>query len=207
MKTNDYGKGILTNNVGSARSVMSANDEIVLKTNFEDWKQRIADIKGIDPWLYYCVEQFVKPYALDDEEIRYGITDGGNDGGADGIYFLVNQSQLVTEDAVLDAKNVSKIRLMIIQCKHSGGFKPTEIEKWIEFSDDFFDLSKPADSFGTRYNDCKNNEDVEGEILKGIRGFSGHNCGVFLHNRGQFVSGQLCRRFRTSCHRQGREAH
>ena len=39
---------------------MSANDEIVLKTNFEDWKRRIADIKGIDPWLYYCVEQFRK---------------------------------------------------------------------------------------------------------------------------------------------------
>jgi AIPR protein len=132
---------------------MSANDEIVLKANFEDWKQRIADIKGIDPWLYYCVEQFVKPYALDDEEILYGIPDGGNDGGADAIYFLVNQRQLVTEDAVLDAKNVSKIRLIIIQCKHSGGFKPTEIEKWIEFSDDFFDLSKPADSFGERYND------------------------------------------------------
>ena len=97
---------------------------------------------------------------------------------------------------------------MIIQCKHSGGFKPTEIEKWIEFSDDFFDLSKPADSFGTRYNDCKNNEVVEGKYLKVSRGFSGHICGVFLHNRGQFVSGQQCRkRFRTSCHRQGREAH
>ena len=101
MKAKDYGTGILTNNVGSVRSVMSANDEIVLKANFEDWKQRIADIKGIDPWLYYCVEQFVKPYALDDEEILYGITDGGNDGGADAIYFLVNQRQLVTEDAVL----------------------------------------------------------------------------------------------------------
>ena len=132
---------------------MSANDEIVLKANFEDWKQRIADVKGVDPWLYYCVEQFVKPYALDDEELLSGITDGGNDGGTDAIYFLVNQSQLVPEDAVLDAKNVSKIRLIIIQCKRSGGYKPTELDKWIEFSDDFFDLSKPADGFGTRYND------------------------------------------------------
>jgi hypothetical protein len=132
---------------------MSANDAIVLKANFEDWKQRMADINGLDPWLYYCVEQFVKPYALDDEEIQYGITDGGNDGGADAIYFLVNQRQLVTEDAILDAKNVSKIQLIIIQCKTSGGFKPTEIEKWLEFSDDFLDLSKPANSFGARYND------------------------------------------------------
>jgi hypothetical protein len=107
---------------------MSANDAIVLKAHFEDWKQRIEDIKGFDPWLYYCVEQFVKPYALDDEELQYGITDKGNDGGADATYFLLNQQLLVTEDTILDAKNVSKIRLVIIQCKHSGGFKPTEIE-------------------------------------------------------------------------------
>jgi AIPR protein len=135
------------------RGNMSANDAIVLKANFGDWKQRLADISVPDPWLYYCVEQFVKPYALDDEEIQYGITDGGNDGGADAIYFLVNQRQLVAEDTVLDPKNVSKIRLLIIQCKTSGGFKPTEIEKWLEFVDDFLDLSKPADSFGIRYNE------------------------------------------------------
>ena len=93
---------------------MSANDAIVLKANFEDWKQRIADIKGVDPCLYYCAEQFVKQFTLDDEEIQYAITDGGNDGGADAIYFMVNQRQLVTEDTALDAKNVSKIRLVII---------------------------------------------------------------------------------------------
>ncbi|MBI1867585.1 MAG: AIPR family protein [Methylocystis sp.] len=131
---------------------MSANDAIVLKANFEDWKQRIDDISGVDAWLYYCVEQFVKTYALDDEEIMYGLTDGGNDGGADAIYFLVNQRQLVLEDSVLDAKNVSKVKLIIIQCKKSGGFKPTEIEKWLELTDDFLALSKPADSFGARYN-------------------------------------------------------
>lgn len=131
---------------------MATNDAIVLKANFEDWKQRVTDLKGIQPWLYYGVEQFVKPYALDDEEIRYGITDSGNDGGADAIYFLVNQRQPVKEDTVLEPKNVSKVRLIIFQSKQSGGFKPTEIEKWIELTGDFLDLSKPADSFGARYN-------------------------------------------------------
>ena len=66
---------------------MSANDVVVLKANFNDWKQRAAGLRGIDPWLYYTVEQFIKPYALDDDEIEYGITDGSNDGGADAIYF------------------------------------------------------------------------------------------------------------------------
>lgn len=131
---------------------MPSNDAIVLKANFEDWKQRANNLKGIQPWLYYCVEQFLKPFALDDDEIRYGITDGGNDGGADAIYFLVNQRQPVAEDTILESKSVSKIRLIIIQSKESGGFKPTEIEKWIQLADDFFDLSKPANGFGVRYN-------------------------------------------------------
>jgi hypothetical protein len=149
--TKDYGVTVRPpTNVGDpvarGENVMSANDAIVLKANFEDWKQqRTVELQGLDPWLYYCVEQFVKPYALDDEDIQYGITDGHNDGGADAIYFLVNQRQLVTEDITLDPKSVSKLRLLIIQCKHSGGFKPTEIDKWIEFSDDFFDLSQAAD--------------------------------------------------------------
>jgi hypothetical protein len=132
---------------------MSKNDAIVLQANFDEWKQRAVDLKGIQPWLYYGVEQFLKSFALDDEEIRYGITDGGNDGGADAIYILVNQRQPVEEDTVLEPKNVSKIRLIIIQSKESGGFKPTEIDKWIELTDDFLDLSKSATSFGTRYND------------------------------------------------------
>lgn len=70
MNMKDYGINTQppTNDVGFMGGGMSANDEIVLKANFEDWKQRIADVKGVDPWLYYCVEQFVKPYALDDEE-------------------------------------------------------------------------------------------------------------------------------------------
>ncbi len=66
---------------------MSANDAILLKAHFESWTKRADDLPNIGPSLYYCVEQLVKPYALDDEEIRFGITDGGNDGGADAIFF------------------------------------------------------------------------------------------------------------------------
>ncbi len=122
---------------------MSKNDAIVLKAHFEDWRaQRAADLQGVDP--YYCVEQFVKPYMLDDEEIESGLTDGGNDGGTDAIYFIVNQRQLVAEDTELDLKGVSLILLIFIQVKQSGGFKPTEIEKFIETTDDFFDLSKAS---------------------------------------------------------------
>jgi hypothetical protein len=63
---------------------MSQNDVIVLNANFATWQQRATGVK-VDPWLYYCIEQFVKQYGLSDEEIQYGITDGGSDGGADAI--------------------------------------------------------------------------------------------------------------------------
>lgn len=131
---------------------MSKNDAIVLKANFEEWKGGAGDLAGTDPWLYYCLEQFLKPYVLDDDEIRFGITEGGGDGGADGVYILVNQGQLVTDDNNIDTKSVSKVRVIFLQTKHSGGIKPTEIEKWLALTDDFFDLSKEPSSFGTRYN-------------------------------------------------------
>lgn len=132
---------------------MAANDKIVLNANFAEWRSVRADGLDDDPWLYYCLEQFLKPYALDDEETEYGITEGGGDGGADGVYFLVNHRHLVTEETSLDADNVSKIKLIIFQIKRSGGFKPTEIEKWLLFTEDFLDLSKDPDKFGKRYNE------------------------------------------------------
>ncbi len=134
---------------------MSQNDAIVLRANFEAWKGKEGRGDGLtdcSPWLYYCLEQFVKPYMLDDGEIKSGITDGSNDGGADAIYFLVNQRQLVTDITQFKSGSVSKVRVLFIQVKEHGGFQPTEVEKFLELTGDFFDLSKPADSFGERYN-------------------------------------------------------
>ena len=130
---------------------MSANDAIVLKANFEDWRANAGDLGKIDPWLYYCIEQFMKPYSLDDDEVRVGIIDKGNDGGTDGLYMMVNQGQLLRDDD-FDARYVTKARIVFLQVKHSGGMKPTEIEKWLPWADDFFDLSRDPTSFGNRYN-------------------------------------------------------
>ena len=132
---------------------MSKNDEIVLQANFNHWKNEQEDgLKGLSPWLYYCVQQFVKPFMPDDDEIRDGITDGGNDGGADAIFIVANQRQILSEPSTVDDKSTTKIRVMFIQVKESGGFKPTEIEKNVQLARDFFDLSTPANSYGIRYN-------------------------------------------------------
>jgi hypothetical protein len=131
---------------------MAKNDAIVLEAHFEDWKRRTEGLGDVDPWLYYCLEQYLKSYAIDDDDLESGITDGAGDGGVDGYYFLVNNRQLVTADTDVEPKTVSSVRLLFFQVKHSGGMKPTEIEKWLETSDDFFDLSIDPNNFGTRYN-------------------------------------------------------
>ncbi|WP_445215478.1 AIPR family protein [Bradyrhizobium sp. Pa8] len=132
---------------------MATNEAIVLRTNFESWQRRADGLDAdIDPWLYYCLEQHLKSYAIDDDDLEAGITDSGHDGGIDGYYFLVNNRQVVDADSDLDPKMVSSIHLLFFQVKHSGGMRPTEIEKWLETVDDFFDLSKDPSALEHRYN-------------------------------------------------------
>ena len=132
---------------------MATNDAIVLKANFEEWKRRTDGLaEDIDPWLYYCLEQHLKSYAIDDDDLEGGITDGGGDGGIDGYYFIANNGMLVTADTPVEPKMISAVHLLFFQVKHSGGMKPTEIEKWLETSHDFFDLSTDPETYGERYN-------------------------------------------------------
>lgn len=133
---------------------MSQNDIVALEANFNNWQEdrAIGLASEINPFVYYCVEQFLKPYDVSDEEILYGITDGGNDGGIDGIYFFVN-GVLVREDTKIDTKSDKpKVNVIIFQIKSSGGFSPIEINKLDLFTDDLIDLSKPAKQFKVKYH-------------------------------------------------------
>jgi AIPR protein len=133
---------------------MPTNEAIVLKTHFDEWRSRADGLSDdVDPWVYYCIEQYLKAYPLDDEDLEDGITDGSGDGGVDGFFFIVNNGQAVNADTILDPKMVTSIHLLFLQVKQSGGMKPTEIEKWMETTKDFFNLSiQDPETFGTRYN-------------------------------------------------------
>ena len=131
---------------------MSENDLIHLEANFKNWcDERAPGLRGIDPFLYYCVEHYMKPDDLSDEEILYGITDGPNDGGVDAIYFLVNRV-LVQDDTDFDPKSTTKVHIAIIQVKNKNGFQPTEIDKLYFFTDDLLDLSRPVGGFTPKYH-------------------------------------------------------
>jgi hypothetical protein len=132
---------------------MGQNDLIHLESNFKNWSnERAQGLKGVSPFLYYCVEQFLKPFDLSDEEVLYGITDGGMDGGIDAIYILANRGQLVRDDADIDPKTISQVHLLVIQHKSNNGFSPIEINKLFFFLDDLLDLSRDVSSFSSKYH-------------------------------------------------------
>ena len=52
---------------------MSKNDELHLQANFDNWlRERGEGLSAADPFSYYCVENFLKPFDLSDEEILMG---------------------------------------------------------------------------------------------------------------------------------------
>jgi hypothetical protein len=131
---------------------MGANDVIALRSNFEMWQSdRMPGLTGVDPFEYYCVDQFLKPFAVSDDELLAGLVGGAQDGGVDAIYFFVNR-KAVQEDSILDPKAACRVNLVILQVKQNQGFSPPEINKLIFFSDDLLDLSRQPPDYKNTYN-------------------------------------------------------
>jgi len=130
---------------------MSQNDVIAFEAAFENWRNERAQGLNVDPYLYFCLEQFLKPFDLSDSELERGITDGPGDGGVDAIYFLVN-GDLIQEDSEPDVKSSKTANLLLYQSKPEEGFKPTEMQKLVFFTENLLDLSKPASNFSSEYN-------------------------------------------------------
>jgi hypothetical protein len=132
---------------------MSENDLIHLDSHFKNWMESRGEnlSEQAEPWNFYCLEQFMRPFDLADEELLSGITDGGLDGGIDAFYFLVDR-ELVREDTDLDPKTAKTVDLVLFVLKNRDeGFKPTEIDKGVFFIDDLLDLSRDTDSMGVKY--------------------------------------------------------
>lgn len=134
---------------------MSAHDVVSLNHSFETWKrERGGDLAGIEPFLYYSVEHITKLHSLTDEQVRYGITDGANDGGIDAIYCLAgNSNTLLRDDAPIP--HTDSIRVMMFQVKSSlteTGFKAADIDQMAHFTEDLLNMSRPLTEIEAKYN-------------------------------------------------------
>ena len=84
---------------------MSNNYQALAKVIMKQEKDvRAATMKEDDYFEYFAIQLIMKKYDLDDREIEDGLTDGGNDGGCDGLYLFVN-NDLIHDD------NTEKVKI------------------------------------------------------------------------------------------------
>jgi AIPR protein len=125
---------------------MAEHQVVALNANFNDWtRDRAVGLQGIQPFLYYSVEQITKQYNLLDDDVQYGITDDPNDGGIDAFYCLAGKKNtLIRDDIDRKIVGVDSIRIMVFQVKSSlseTGFKPGDIDLFTHFADALLTLT------------------------------------------------------------------
>ena len=133
---------------------MNANDKIILEQIIDqEHQERAASSPKSEFFEIFVAEQVLKDYDLGYDEIESGIIGGGNDGGIDSIYVLVN-GELAQEDFDISAlKKGVLIETVLIQAKLTDGFGETVIEKLTAATEDLFNLGKDLDSMKAVFND------------------------------------------------------
>jgi AIPR protein. len=132
---------------------MGANDVLALEAHFRNYKEnRFPALPGkdFDVFEYYCLDQLLR--SLSDSQIKSGMVGGGNDGGVDGLYMLVN-GELVDSEFEPDPKSVENVKILIIQAKTGEGFSPIGVDKLYWFADDLLDLTRKKADYHTAYRD------------------------------------------------------
>ena len=159
---------------------MVNNDVIILNSLLNERIKNFEDFRDDVFFELFVFEQSLKDYDLSYDELLFGNVDGGNDGGIDGFFLLLNEEfvgdgfienirvdvteggsgeeddELTTdEDVEIDLKLFKQnpvLELFIIQSKTSPSFGETAFDHVIPTLNDLFDLSKPIDSLRDYYN-------------------------------------------------------
>ncbi|WP_082877241.1 AIPR family protein [Comamonas thiooxydans] len=129
---------------------MLTNDQIILKQIIEENCEG-EDISINEYFEIYSATEVLKNYDLCYDDILYGISGNGGDGGIDSIYTFIN-GELIKEDTKINTNSKNnQIDLVIIQSKTSPNFKEAAITKFRETSEDLLNLGNDPDTFLGRY--------------------------------------------------------
>lgn len=132
-----------------------SNNQVLLR---ECVKQEFEDNGGYatinDYFEFFAASQIYKTHNLSDDEIAAGIVGGGNDGGCDSIYILLN-GNIVTQDQLITISTPrgSILELLVSQAKYVTSFKEDAVMKWKTISENLLDLSNNITEYGDRYNE------------------------------------------------------
>lgn len=121
---------------------MAKNDTFLLDGIIED---RIASnfpsVKRDEVFEYLALEQILKEYDFSRDEIQHGWIDGGQDGGIDGFYTIVNGHLLQDVETFQWPRSSTEIKVIIISCKHHDTFRQATLDSLIATLGEVFDFS------------------------------------------------------------------
>lgn len=122
---------------------MSKSDVAAVVNFYEKWKKDRADDvpDGTDPFELFCAEVLLRDYNLSDEEVLHGVVGKSQDGGCDGLFFLVGGKLVTDTSPILDVPGLSA-HLIMIQAKTGNGFSYLQVDRFDALTDDILDLDR-----------------------------------------------------------------
>lgn len=144
---------------------MSKNDVITLNARIDrSHAERAPELEDSEFFELLAAQQVLKDFEPSDDELEQGRVDGENDGGLDGLYFLINRQFVTADTEDVDPKTVQRVDLVLIQATQETGFNEKRVAKLNLLTEDLLDLGTVGLPRGvyntdllskmTRFKDC-----------------------------------------------------
>ncbi len=133
---------------------MAKNDLILLDGILEGYISR--QLPSVDPgevFEFFSVEQILKDFAFNQNQILSGNVDGHNDGGIDQFFIMVNGHLAEEIPDNFWPKTNAELEVYIITCKHDDSFKQAPITTMIPSLIQLLDFGIPSKDIEDSYND------------------------------------------------------
>ena len=131
---------------------MSQNDVLALDAIIsESRSHRAPNLNEADYFELFTAAQALKDFEPTDEEVEAGQVGGGDDGGLDALYFLINR-RFVADDTEIDTKILHRVDLILIQATREQSFTEKRIVNLNLITEDLLDLSKTVNNLSGTYN-------------------------------------------------------
>lgn len=133
---------------------VAKNDLILLDGILEGYISR--QLPSVDPgevFEFFSVEQILKDFAFNQNQILSGNVDGHNDGGIDQFFIMVNGHLAEDIPDNFWPKTNAELEVYIITCKHDDSFKQAPITTMIPSLIQLLDFGISSKDIEDSYND------------------------------------------------------
>ena len=136
-------------------ATMAKNDLILLDALLDKKKSEYPTHDNIGSLFdLFVFDNILKDYDLSYEEIERGWVDGGDDGGIDGFFILLDGLPLAETPSENAVRKHPEIEVVVITCKHEATFRQVPLNNLLASLSELFDLAITVDSFHSAYNEA-----------------------------------------------------